>query len=242
MRNLSQKGFTLIELSIVLLIISLITGGIIAGRSLVHSARLTSVIDDVNKYQTAVRAFELEYNALPGDFDKATKFWPGQTYSGDGNGQINGTVSGVTTEQRVFFEHLSLAGVVEGSFSSTATMEIGISHPKTAFEGATFQTAFISRELMFSFAAPNTNPENTLFYMKTTTNANSLSPVDAYTIDLKLDDGMPGTGKMTITSLNLIMSPFFPLCAKSHTEANRTTTKYDLSITEPSCIPIFPIQ
>jgi prepilin-type N-terminal cleavage/methylation domain-containing protein len=67
-------GFTLVELSIVIVVIGLIIGVVTAGQSLVRQAQIRSVLNDVNKYKTAWNAFKLQYDALPGDYEmlKAT--------------------------------------------------------------------------------------------------------------------------------------------------------------------------
>jgi prepilin-type N-terminal cleavage/methylation domain-containing protein len=95
-------GFTLVELSIVLVIIGLIVGGVVGGQSLVRSAQIQSIVKDFNKYKTAVNAFELQYDALPGDFSEAEDYWGNagadcwndagtgtETCNGDGDGRID---------------------------------------------------------------------------------------------------------------------------------------------------------
>ena len=62
-----MPGFTLIELSIVLIIIGLITGGILVGRDLVHAAEIRATISQEQRYNTAVNTFKLQYGYLPGD-------------------------------------------------------------------------------------------------------------------------------------------------------------------------------
>ena len=44
-----KKGFTLIELSIVLVIISIVIGAIIGSRDLIESAKLNGIISDLKK-------------------------------------------------------------------------------------------------------------------------------------------------------------------------------------------------
>ena len=52
------KGFTLIELSIVLVIISLIIGGVMVGQSLVEQARLKQVISQINEIKQVVNTYK----------------------------------------------------------------------------------------------------------------------------------------------------------------------------------------
>lgn len=98
-RTFLRHGFTLIELSIVLVIIGLIVGGILAGNELVRAAKLRSLIKEVNQLTTAVNTFKGKYNCLPGDCARATQFFgtagdctvqldDTATCSGDGNGLI----------------------------------------------------------------------------------------------------------------------------------------------------------
>src|ERR1700678_1068516 len=62
-----DSGFTLIELSIVLVIIGLIIGGILTGQDLIKAAEARAQISQIEKYQTAVNAFYNKYGYLPGD-------------------------------------------------------------------------------------------------------------------------------------------------------------------------------
>ena len=57
MINTNKKGFSLIELSIVLIIIGLLVAGITGGASLIKSAELRAVMTDIRNYQTAVNAY-----------------------------------------------------------------------------------------------------------------------------------------------------------------------------------------
>jgi prepilin-type N-terminal cleavage/methylation domain-containing protein len=99
-----MKGFTLVELSIVLVIIGLIVGGVVGGHSLIKNARLNSVVGEVQEFQTAIRAFELQYDYLPGDWPDAQEYYPDwvgpadDEKDGDGNGRITGGAEG-----RMFF-------------------------------------------------------------------------------------------------------------------------------------------
>jgi prepilin-type N-terminal cleavage/methylation domain-containing protein len=60
-------AFTLIEMSIVLVIIGLIVGGVLVGQSLISAAAVRAQISQIERYQTAVNAFRDKYSGLPGD-------------------------------------------------------------------------------------------------------------------------------------------------------------------------------
>lgn len=62
-----RSGFTLVELSIVLVIIGLVAGGVLVGRDLIAAATIRSTISQIEKYKTAVNTFRGKYGYLPGD-------------------------------------------------------------------------------------------------------------------------------------------------------------------------------
>lgn len=90
-----NNGFTLIELSIVLVIVALLAGGILVGQELIHAAYIRDAVSKVEKINTAVNTFRLKYNCLPGDCPNATQFFAGssqpeQVSNGNGDKGING--------------------------------------------------------------------------------------------------------------------------------------------------------
>ena len=76
--QLSQKkanGFTLLELSIVIVIIGLIVAGISAGQSLVRQAQIRGLTNEVAQMEVAFNSFRLQYDAIPGDMANAGDYW-----------------------------------------------------------------------------------------------------------------------------------------------------------------------
>jgi len=110
-RHDCERGFTLVELSIVLVIVGLLIFAVLKGQELIESARLKSLMTQMNSYKTATQIFKDRYGALPGDFNQAMSVL-GAPQEGDGNGTIDG--DGYEGEGRSYFEHLLLAELISG--------------------------------------------------------------------------------------------------------------------------------
>ncbi len=88
---LNQKGFTLIEIAIVLVIIGLLLGGVLKGQELINTARVRALNNTVDGITAAWFSFQDRYRAFPGDYTQATLNLPdpaGVIVNGDGDGLV----------------------------------------------------------------------------------------------------------------------------------------------------------
>lgn len=85
-----RSGFTLMALSMVLVIIALIVGGILIAEDMISAAQIRATVSQIEKYNTAVNTFRSKCDGLPGDLANPTNFFPGIIGSGTGLGNGNG--------------------------------------------------------------------------------------------------------------------------------------------------------
>jgi prepilin-type N-terminal cleavage/methylation domain-containing protein len=135
--NNQRDGFTLIELSIVLVIIGLIVGGVLVGQNLISAAGVRATVTQIEKYNTAANTFREKYGFLPGDINASAAAQFGfaargsYTGEGDGNGLLEGIVANApsanngfsqTGETLMFWVDLSTAHLIDNGFTTaTAT-------------------------------------------------------------------------------------------------------------------------
>ncbi len=183
MKISKQKGFTLVEIAIVLVIIGLLLGGILKGQELINSARVRNLADQNSGVQAAYYGFIDRYRQVPGDWSaSAATTAIGQTINsgGDGDGRIDVTDSFV--ESGGVWEQLSKAGFISGNYvgsSDEATYRANA--PVNAFNGA----VLLKRTTDYA----GTAPERLAFMF------GEQIPVSIMReLDVKLDDGVPTTG------------------------------------------------
>ena len=125
MKN-QQKGFTLVEIAIVLVIIGLLLGGVLKGQELINSAKVKNLANDFRTIPVFIYGYQDKFKRLPGDDPNAdTRFSGGKkaTATGQtvGSGIIEGTWNStdITSENVLFWQHVRLAGLAPGSTDFT---------------------------------------------------------------------------------------------------------------------------
>ena len=67
--NNNNKAFSLIELSIVLIIIGLLVAGVTGGQSLIESAKIRNLANEIDGWRKALLIFKVRNDRWPGDLD-----------------------------------------------------------------------------------------------------------------------------------------------------------------------------
>lgn len=206
----SNGGFTLVELSIVLLVIGLLVSGILVGQDMIRAAELRSVATQKDQIQTAVTLFKDKYSELPGDLSNATVFWGAmtgchnstsgtgtQTCNGDGNGKIEHYVP-INTEFVLFWQHLANAGLIKGKYTGAwvssfggviAEGQLGVSNVPSTW----WNTGWYGNNVGVGDTQRFEGDYGNVFIFSSD-DFKPFTPEESYGIDKKIDDGFPAKG------------------------------------------------
>jgi prepilin-type N-terminal cleavage/methylation domain-containing protein len=240
-----NQGFTLIELSIVMVIVGLIIAGAVIGKSLLRSSELRAATAEAASYTQAIASFRDKYQALPGDFSAASSVWGGVT-DGDGNGLITVNISNTRLdEQFLAWQHLAKAEMIKGSFTGVAgpagarDKVIGVNIPESKVPGAGWGLISVTLTDIaggyseIPYTAPDIAPNHVLWLggKSVSGTADSQYPVfdpsEAMKIDSKTDDGLPGSGKIIAQSNG------------STGTCSTSATAYNATVTDITCALVF---
>jgi prepilin-type N-terminal cleavage/methylation domain-containing protein len=212
-----SPGFTLVELSIVLVIVGLIAGGILVGKDLIAISEAQSQLNQLQSYETAFNTFRLKYNCLPGDCLAASQFnlnpaSGAGAQNGEGNGMLpntrrNDLIPGGnwfdTTSPNNAYElpnawhHLQQANLIRETVTpccaAMMTDAFASSFPKARLGSTT------SRVIASTYYGTAN-----YFYVATYASVcgvmnflpQSMTPAQVFYSDTKTDDGKPYTGKV----------------------------------------------
>ncbi len=181
-----QRGFTLVEIAIVLVVIGLLLGGVLKGQELIASSRVRNMADQQAGIQAAYYGFQDRYRAIPGDMPSSdataaigtTVNFPTDGLATAGNGKIDADWE----EVNAVWEQLSKAGFIKGNYEGADSLSTSDTSPTNVFNGV----VTLVRDDGYMGSTP---PVRLLLHMGRNV------PADiARELDVKLDDGEPTTG------------------------------------------------
>ena len=197
-----DRGFTLLELSIVIVLIGLIVASIVGGQALLRQSKLKTVFADYQKYKHGYDTFKMQFNGVPGDFKKAIQYGL-SVKNGDGDSILENLVynsNGRTPEADNAFIHLQRAGIVD---SGVEEHLFGVS--QWGILGLHYPAASISPKVGLRFTSAGgfyNGMASCPFYGKVrdinvlTFWSRFVTPAEALAMDEKVDDGRPDGGNM----------------------------------------------
>jgi len=180
-----QKGFTLVEIAIVLVIIGLLLGGILKGQEMIIQAKVKNSISDFSGVSAAYFGYQDRYRATPGDDGGALR-WGAGALVGDNNRALDGTYNAAcptplvaaSPETCKWWDHLRRSGFIAGA---------GGVQPANAFNG------IIGVQTGDGLTGAAVLPAVTGFTNIILCSSNLPDKV-AIALDVQMDDGVPGTG------------------------------------------------
>lgn len=188
-----SSGFTLVEISIVLVIVGLIIGGVLTGRNLIKAAEIRGIISEMHSLKSATYIFKGKYRYYPGDIPNPDIFWAPPPEIGWVSENSNNDVLGdgviVSAEGKDGLYQLKMLDMLKGEYTHHGSCKrpgrgAAVSVLTSAGWGLGFNSLFMKNTLFFGSEAQQF------------CNAPILSPTDAWTIDTKVDDGKPRTGQV----------------------------------------------
>lgn len=162
------------------------------------------------------------------------------TCNGNGNGQVDSTGSAANTERHEGFrawQHLSAAGFIKGKFTGVSGPTVGwevlpgINSPAGALDGTAYflwNWGELAADNGSQYAGDYRN--FVAFGVATSgswVDAASLSGPEAYSMDIKVDDGRPGFGSVV---------PLLSYNVACTTTTSAVTAQYAVRNTEPACV------
>lgn len=195
-----QRGVSLLEFSVVLLIAAFAFGAILKGQELIFGARVRALLGEHESARAAWLGFQDRYRALPGDYDAADRNIRGVSKTGNGDGRVEAAATsvigpnGVAAEAVLAWDHLSKSRFIAGeyNFSAQATTDVNAlatAVPRNLYGGF----ADIAYDGAYGNPA-TTNPE------RHTLKTGQFIPVAILAeIDRKIDDGKPWSGGFQVS-------------------------------------------
>lgn len=237
------KAFTLVELAIVTVILGLIISGTIGAQSLIKSGKMTAQVSQLEKFDSAIMAFKLEYDALAGDMNKSEAQSYGLTvFSGNGypaihngNGYLNdrggnAPMSRADGEAPYVFTHLSDAQITQGyNTHESSGFTKGEDFPIAKIAEIGIIPTSLSDGKLYWYLGQSSNTTNGDLIYGLASEA-KLPTIDAHKLDKKIDDGTPSTGIVRAVRAN-----FTPDVTANGCVLTATAESYNIQSSDDYC-------
>ncbi len=204
-----NQGFSLVELAISITAIGVLLSLVVVGTRMMINAKVSGTASQIREIEFAIDEFRAQYQSWPGDFSRATSVIQNcsaafQCANGNGNGAIGGGSPDwddeflSEPETLYAWRHLSLSGIAP-TVSARLESGWGKSHPIIDINGGA--------EIFFDGNHSLNGAYGHFLRLSGRLSAGTLSGSDGLDgravqlLDVKIDDGLASTGKLTVGSV-----------------------------------------
>ena len=127
------EGYSILEISIVLVVIGVMIGGVMKGKGLLEAARLNALVSQIQSYRMAFQTYTSQFGMMPGDDSMANQSFGAAVVDGDGDGKIGGEGLDGKADAGKVWQHLLAADLISGIDNPTGdslTPGKGVPAPK----------------------------------------------------------------------------------------------------------------
>lgn len=231
-----KRGFTLIELAIVIVVIGLVIGGVMAGRDIIRQTETRKIVSQSQELFSKINIFKLKYNAMPGEFLTYQNFFstligpycPKTTWN---PGVINDIIDN-TYEMGAAMAQLHAAGLIEMGRPQILQNGTVLDHYDCPYSNQQSWAGITTpwSNIWLSITSSALDNKNTLSWGDAYNPA--LTVLEAKMMDEKVDDGMPFTGRM-----QTFRTPTTGYCTSTADYTNKATIYYLPSLNLKTCQP-----
>lgn len=160
-----SAAFTLVEVSIIIILIGIVIGGVLATKNMITSASERKQISQLQKLEIEINSFRTKFNCLPGDCEYATTALgstdpEGNTLAnGNGDGIIRGTSSDTDcleatyqAEPTQLFWQLNASKIASYSLKKNLWSDVAL--PYSAYDGQTILAVTCMKSLLYPTTPP----------------------------------------------------------------------------------------
>ena len=219
-------AFSLIELSIVLIIIGLLISGVVGGQSLIRNAKQRSFISELREYKTAMNTFYSLKERLPSDANNDGRIgqYAGDNYNGYFPAPYNGTEYSVPNYFTAPFVDLYLNGIIDFKPEYTSGSQ---------YEGLPTSNALKSKSIYYFVSLANRinyftylkNIKDNILLLSFGFSNARYNTTFASGVDNKIDDNNPHGGKFRV---HLVLSDKDNIDAPAENNYNLLDKNYEI--------------
>jgi len=187
----NNNAYTIIEISIVVIILSVILSLITNIKITQQNEQLKKIIAEIEQYNSEIRNFKIKYGFLPGDLKK-TQIFNLSVNNTDGN--ENSLIEDKNQQDGIYDRNLKMDGEIPNFWLHLYKSGFSASSKKIFPYSDFLKTSFLvfsyDRRNYYHLAVSGIN------FDKSIKTKDNLDPNQAYLIDKKFDDGLPFSGNV----------------------------------------------